>query len=107
MRIHFDHGVPHALRHHLPEHDMRTAKYMGWDKLNNGDLLLAAETEEFEAIVTTGRAQIRDQEISGSSMRVLGAILNLMKSDTPDSSEPRLQRQSCLTLHRPPPASPV
>ena len=71
MRILFDHGVPHALRHHLPGHEVRTAKYMGWDKLSNGDLLLAAETEEFEAIMTTDRALVSDQEISGSSMRVL------------------------------------
>ena len=30
---------------------------MGWDKLNNGELLLATETEEYEAIMTTGRAR--------------------------------------------------
>ena len=66
MRILFDHGVPHALRHHLPGHEVRTAKYMGWDKLSNGDLLLAAETEEFEAIMTTDRALVSDNGTNGA-----------------------------------------
>ena len=71
MRILFDHGVPHALRHHLPDHEVRTARYMGWDTLSNGLLLQAAEADEFEAIITTDRALVSDEEITNSSLRVL------------------------------------
>ena len=71
MRILFDHGVPHALRHHLPDHEVRTARYMGWDTLSNGHLLLAAEAGEFEVIITTDRALVSDEEITNSALRVL------------------------------------
>ena len=44
---------------------------MGWDTLSNGHLLLAAEAGEFEAIITTDRALVSDEEITNSSLRVL------------------------------------
>ena len=48
MRIVFDHGVPHALRHQMGDHEVNTAEYLGWDTLNNGELLNAAEDQGFD-----------------------------------------------------------
>ena len=53
--------------------------------------------------VVTGEARI--SPISGHPSPA--AIQNLMKSDTPGFLETRLQVQTHLTLHRPPPAQPV
>jgi hypothetical protein len=43
MKILFDHGTPAPLRRQLAGHEISTAYEMGWAKLNNGDLLAAAE----------------------------------------------------------------
>jgi hypothetical protein len=52
MKVIFDTCVPRPLRKLLPGHEIRTAQEMGWDKLQNGDLIRAAEPQ-FEAMVTS------------------------------------------------------
>jgi predicted nuclease of predicted toxin-antitoxin system len=52
MRILFDNGVPKPLRRHLPGHYVRTAFECGWAKLENGDLLNAAQ-DDFDVLITT------------------------------------------------------
>ena len=42
MRILFDQGTPSPLRDTLGSHTISTAYEMGWDKLENGDLLQQA-----------------------------------------------------------------
>ncbi|MGL4462549.1 MAG: hypothetical protein ACRC1K_10360 [Planctomycetia bacterium] len=49
----FDQGTPVPLRHHLPNHEVSTAFELGWDKLENGELLRQAENNGFEVLVTT------------------------------------------------------
>ena len=44
MKILFDHCVPKPLKHELPDHEIHTAKEMGWEALTNGKLLEQAET---------------------------------------------------------------
>jgi hypothetical protein len=41
------------LRRYLPTHSVATVYEKGWSTLANGELLLAAEQEEFEILVTT------------------------------------------------------
>ena len=53
MKILFDQGTPVPLRRFLVNHEVRTAYNEGWSKLENGDLLLAAENSEFQILVTT------------------------------------------------------
>jgi hypothetical protein len=53
MRILFDQGTPAPLRKALSAHDVKTAFECGWDKLENGALLSAAEADGFEVFVTT------------------------------------------------------
>jgi hypothetical protein len=46
MLILFDHGTPKGLIRALAGHDIITAQSRGWDKLDNGALLNAAENPE-------------------------------------------------------------
>ena len=71
MRIVFDHGVPHALRHQLTGHEVNTAEYLGWETLNNGDLLNAAEDQRFDVLITTDQALVDQQRITGRTIRIL------------------------------------
>jgi len=38
-----DHNVPKRLRQFLSGHDVRTAREMGWQDLENGELMTVAE----------------------------------------------------------------
>jgi hypothetical protein len=53
LKILLDQGVPAPLRHAFPEHEIITAFERGWQTLQNGDLLRAAEADGFIAFITT------------------------------------------------------
>ena len=53
MKVLFDQGTPAPLRSVLSRHDVKTAFECGWDRLENGALLAAAEASGFEMFVTT------------------------------------------------------
>lgn len=55
MRILFDQGTPAPLRNSLSNHEVATAFEQGWQTLQNGDLLDAAEAAGFDVIVTTDK----------------------------------------------------
>jgi hypothetical protein len=55
MLILFDHGTPACLARALPLHRVITAQASGWDRLNNGALLSAAEEAGFDLLITTDR----------------------------------------------------
>jgi hypothetical protein len=57
----FDHGTPKGLALVLSEHIVHTAQSKGWDRLDNGALLNAAEEAGFDLLLTTDR-QIRYQQ---------------------------------------------
>jgi hypothetical protein len=57
----FDHGTPKGLSRPLSGHTVHTAQSRGWDTLNNGALLNAAEEAGFELLLTTDR-RIRFQQ---------------------------------------------
>ena len=61
MLILFDHGTPKGLARALSGHAVHTAQSKGWDTLNNGALLDAAEEAGFELLLTTDR-RIRHQQ---------------------------------------------
>ena len=64
MKILFDQGTPAPLRHTLAAHTIATAYEMGWAKLENGDLLNAAEAS-FDAFITTDQ-NLRYQQNPGA-----------------------------------------
>jgi hypothetical protein len=70
MNILFDQGTPAPLRHELPGHTVSTAYEKGWDQLENGDLLKAAEAA-FGAFITTDQNLRHQQNLSGRRLAIL------------------------------------
>lgn len=56
MKILFDQGTPAPLRKTLSAHNVKTAFECGWDEMENGALLSAAEADGFEVLVTTDQS---------------------------------------------------
>ena len=71
MLILFDHGAPRGLIRALPTHTVFTAQSRGWDKLNNGALLNAAEEAAFELLLTTDRRIRYQQNLSGRKIALV------------------------------------
>ncbi len=61
MRVLFDQAAPVPIRPYLEGHTVSTAFREGWDKLQNGDLLTAAEKAGFDVFLTTDK-NIRYQQ---------------------------------------------
>lgn len=55
MRVLFDQGTPVPIRHHLSGHDVNLSVDQGWDRLGNGELLVAAEKAGFDVLLTTDK----------------------------------------------------
>ncbi|MFN0124870.1 MAG: DUF5615 family PIN-like protein [Blastocatellia bacterium] len=53
MKLLFDQGTPAPLRNYLPGHTVETAYEKGWSDIQNGQLLTLAETNGFDALITT------------------------------------------------------
>jgi hypothetical protein len=71
MRILFDQGTPAPLRSLLVEHQVTTAYERGWSQLENGALLVAAEAEGFQVLVTTDRNLKYQQNLSSRTIAIL------------------------------------
>jgi len=61
MLVLFDHSTPSPLRHALKDHEVVEATERGWERLENGALLDAAEAAAFEVMVTADK-NIRYQQ---------------------------------------------
>ena len=75
MRIVFDQGTPVPLRDHLCPHQISTVYELGWSTLSNGELLLQAESQGFEVLVTTDQNLKYQQNLANRKIAivVLGA----------------------------------
>lgn len=71
MKILFDQGTPVPLRGALSEHEVVTAFERGWHLLQNGDLLIAAESAGFHVIVTTDKNLRYQQNLAGRKLAIL------------------------------------
>jgi predicted nuclease of predicted toxin-antitoxin system len=71
MKVLFDQGTPAPLRHHLAGHTVATAYESGWDTLENGNLLQAAEASGFEVLVTTDQNLPHQQSLLGRPIAVV------------------------------------
>src|SRR5438045_1101365 len=71
MLILFDHGTPRGLARALPNHTIVTAKAKGWDKLNNGDLLKAAESAAMDLLLTTDQRIRYQQNLTGRKIAIV------------------------------------
>jgi hypothetical protein len=61
MLVLFDQGTPVPIRPFLKEHTVQTASERGWETLQNGELLKAAEAAGFNVLVTPDK-NIRYQQ---------------------------------------------
>jgi hypothetical protein len=53
MRILLDQNVPAPLRHALAGHQVETAYERGWAELMNGELIMKAESDGFDLLITS------------------------------------------------------
>jgi len=71
MLILFDHGTPRGLARALLGHTVIAAKARGWDRLNNGDLLRAAEEAAFDLLLTTDQRIRYQQNLTGRKIAIV------------------------------------
>ena len=71
MLILFDHGAPLGLARALVDHTVITAKARGWDRLNNGALLEAAETAAVDLLLTTDRGIRYQQNLTARKIAIV------------------------------------
>ncbi len=71
MLILFDHGTPRGIARALSDHTVITAYARGWDRLNNGDLLKAAEDEAIEVLLTTDQKIRYQQNLTGRKVALV------------------------------------
>ena len=69
MKILFDQGTPVPLRRSLGHHSVTTVFEIGWNTLENGDLISSAEQAGYEVLVTTDQnlkyqQNLRDRKIA-------------------------------------------
>jgi hypothetical protein len=71
MRVLPDHSVPAPLRRYLIGHQVTEAVEQGWERLENGDLLTAAETAGFEVLVTSDKNIRYQQNLTGRTIAIV------------------------------------
>ena len=75
-RILFDQSTPRPLRRYLTKHMVQTAAELGWERLNNGALLSAAEQAGFDVFLTGDRNIPSQQTMKGRKLAVLCMTAN-------------------------------
>jgi hypothetical protein len=85
-----DQGTPAPLRNHLFAHDVVTSFELGWGELENGDLLLRAETTGFQILVTTDQNLKYQQNLVDRRI----AIVVIMTT-----SWPRIRKAIATVVH--------
>jgi predicted nuclease of predicted toxin-antitoxin system len=71
MKLLLDENLPHDLRHFLTGHEVFTVAYMGWKKIENGDLLVAAGKAGFDVMLTLDSGVEYEQHLAALPVAVL------------------------------------
>jgi hypothetical protein len=72
LRILFDKNVPVGVRHSLLKHEVRTVVELKWPpKLENGELLRAAEAEAFDVLVTCDQNIAYQQNLTDRKLALI------------------------------------
>jgi predicted nuclease of predicted toxin-antitoxin system len=91
MKVLLDECVDWRLLRDLPNHEVKTLKQVGWEKIDDGELLgLAAR--QFDVFITVDKDLPQQQNISGYQLAVI--ILRAPTTRLPDlrSLVPNLQK---------------
>jgi hypothetical protein len=89
VKILFDQGTPAPLRSALIGHEVKTAFECGWDALENGALLAAAEADGFEVFITADQNLQHQQNLSERRLAIV--VLST-------TNWPRIQRHAGLVV---------
>ena len=71
MKILLDNNVPRLLKRNLPNHQVDTAFERNWHTLTNGELLEAAESDQYQLLITTDQRLPYQQNLSRRNISVL------------------------------------
>jgi hypothetical protein len=71
VRILLDHCTPRQIAGALRAHDVRTAFQLGWNELENGDLLRAAENAGFELLIICDQNMRYQQDFTKRVIAIL------------------------------------
>jgi len=71
MRVLFDQGTPVQIRRSLKEHVVKTAWEQGWSRMENGELLRAAEEAGFDVLLTTDQNIRYPQNLTGRKIAIV------------------------------------
>lgn len=74
MRILLDECAPRPLRRSLPGHDVRTVQEMGWDGLENGDLLREFTSAGFDVFLTVDQNLQYQQNLRAAGVAIIVLI---------------------------------
>jgi hypothetical protein len=87
VRLLFDQGTPVPLRSNLIAHTVSTAFELGWASLTNGELLSRAESDGFDALVTTDQ-NLKYQQNRSERRLAIAVLLT--------TSWPRIERHVAM-----------
>lgn len=71
MRVLFDNSTPRGIAHGLPGHRVAESRQHGWDPLENGDLLKAAEEAGYDVLVTPDQNVRYQQNLKGRKIALV------------------------------------
>ena len=71
MKVLFDQNVPRPLLRYLVAHDVKRARELGWDELQNGDLLAAAESAGFDILLSGDKTIRHEQNMVGRKIALV------------------------------------
>jgi Domain of unknown function (DUF5615) len=85
MKLLLDEHLPHGLRSEIAGHDVFTVAFMGWSGIENGELLLKAASEAFDAVITNDRGLEYEQNLAALPVAVvfLNAEANTLETLRP------------------------
>lgn len=99
MKILLDHNLDRRLKRNLTDHDTATTQEQGWADVLNGELLLLAEENGFDVLLTAD-SNIKDQQnISDRQIAVL--ILRALNNRLATHAEMILEIEKVLSEIRP------
>ena len=71
MKILLDSNVPRLLKRNLPNHQVDTAFERNWHTLTNGELLEAAESDQYQLLITADQRLPYHHNLSRRNIGVL------------------------------------
>jgi hypothetical protein len=71
MRVLFDQATPVPIRPYLEGHTLSTAFQRGWDRLKNGELLVAPEQAGFDLFLTTDKSTRYQQNLADRKIAIV------------------------------------